>query len=83
MGRRWSPAVDPGSPAEKAGVKPGWEVLSVDGKDLAPAIQKLKADPAIHELTLERAVAGAAERTRRAARLSVAFLDGANRGIPR
>ena len=49
-------SVDPGSPAEKAGVKPGWVVVSVDTKELGPAIQKLKADPAIHEITLERAV---------------------------
>jgi carboxyl-terminal processing protease len=48
--------VNPGSPAEKAGVKPGWRVVSAGGKDLAPVIEKLAADPAIHELQLERAV---------------------------
>ena len=54
--------VDPGSPAEKAGVKPGWAVFSVDGKELAPAIQKLKADRG-HPRTHTRARgAGAPER---------------------
>ena len=48
--------VDPDSPADYAGVKPGWMVVSVEGKPLAPAIQMLSADPQIHELTLERAV---------------------------
>jgi carboxyl-terminal processing protease len=71
-------SVDPGSPAENAGVKLGWMVVSVGGKPLAPAIQKLSADPAVHEITLERAVL---------ARLTgdpgeevhVVFLDGENR----
>ena len=48
--------VDPGSPAEKAGVKPGWAIESVNGKPLRDAIDKLKADPQIHEITLERAI---------------------------
>jgi carboxyl-terminal processing protease len=72
--------IDPGSPAEKAGVKPGWQIVSVGGKDLGPAIQKLKADPAIHELTLERAVlarlSGPVGR-----KIRMSFLDGANRNL--
>ncbi len=70
--------VDPGSGAEKAGVKLGWAVAKVESIDLPLVIQKLKSDPSIHELTLERAVL---------ARLSgpvggkrhIVFLDGANR----
>jgi carboxyl-terminal processing protease len=69
--------VEAGSSAEKLGVKPGWAILSVNGKDLSPVIEKLKADPEIHELTMERAVLGrllgnAGEK------LPVVFLDGAN-----
>src|SRR5580658_9739469 len=37
--------VDPGSPAEKAGVRTGWIISSVEGKDLDAAVQKLTADP--------------------------------------
>jgi carboxyl-terminal processing protease len=82
--------LDPGSPAEKAGVQPGWKILSVDGKELAPAILKLQSDPAVHELTLEHALAarlsGAAGGS-----IRVRFVDGANRertldlglGLPR
>ncbi len=69
--------VDPGSPAETAGVKPGWEVVSVDGRDLAPAIQKLKADPAIHELTLERSVLARLSGPA-GGKIRASFLDGAN-----
>jgi carboxyl-terminal processing protease len=49
--------VDPGSPAEKAGVKTGWIIASAGGKELAPIIEKLKQDASMHELTLNRAVA--------------------------
>ena len=48
--------VDPGSPADKAGVKVGWEIDGVSGVLLAPLIHKLKEDPDITDLTLERAV---------------------------
>jgi len=34
-------SLEPGTPAEKAGVKPGWEVLRVDGKEIAPLIEKI------------------------------------------
>lgn len=69
--------VDPGSDAEKAGVQRGWVVVSANGKEFAPVIAKLKANPEIHELALERAVH---------ARLTgligdsidVVFLDGGN-----
>lgn len=38
-------------------IKAGWEILQANGVDLAPVVAKLQADPAIHELQLERAVA--------------------------
>jgi len=61
-GRAVVTAIDPGSPAEKAGVQLGWAIVSVGGKDLAPAIQKLSADPEVHELMLERAVESRLDR---------------------
>ncbi|MGA3187306.1 MAG: S41 family peptidase [Bryobacteraceae bacterium] len=74
--------LDPGSPAEKAGVKPGWVVISVNGKPLGPVIEKLKSDPEIHELALERAVhsrlTGLVGST-----IKVAFLDAANTPVTR
>jgi carboxyl-terminal processing protease len=34
-------SVDPGSPAETAGVKPGWEIVRVEGKEVAETIHKI------------------------------------------
>jgi carboxyl-terminal processing protease len=35
-------SVDPGSPAAVRGVKPGWQILRVDGKDVLPGIRKIQ-----------------------------------------
>jgi carboxyl-terminal processing protease len=74
--------LDPGSPAERAGVKRGWVIESANGKPLAPVIAKLKSDPEIHELALERAVrarlTGAIGDT-----IKIAFLDGKNAQVTR
>ena len=35
-------SVDPGSPAALRGVKPGWQILRVDGKDVLPGIRKIQ-----------------------------------------
>jgi carboxyl-terminal processing protease len=70
--------VDPGSSADNAGVKRGWTVVSVGGKLLAPAIQKLSADPEIHQITLQRAVL-ARLSGQTGAKLHVVFLDGSNK----
>jgi carboxyl-terminal processing protease len=72
--------VDPGSPAEKQGVRPGWQILRAGGKELQPIIDRARSNPAIHELQLTRAVL---------ARLSgpiggtvdVAFLDGSSKSV--
>ena len=73
--------VDPESPADYAGVKPGWMVVSVEGKELAPAIQILSADPSISELTLQRAVLSRLSG-RTGAKIHVVFLDGDGRNRP-
>ena len=73
-------SLDPGSPAEKQGVKPGWQIERTRGIDLDPLITQARANPAIHELQLTRAVL---------ARLSgpiggtveAAFLDGAGKTV--
>jgi carboxyl-terminal processing protease len=77
-GRAVVTSIDPGSPAERAGVHLGWAIVSVGGKELGPAIQKLSADPEIHEITLERAVESRLSGET-GAKLPVVFLDGANK----
>jgi carboxyl-terminal processing protease len=73
-------AVDPGSPAARQGVRPGWQIERAGGKELKSVIDQARSNPAIHELQLTRAVL---------ARLSgpiggtveVAFLDGGGKTI--
>ena len=48
--------VDPGSPAERAGVKLGWVVASVKGTALAPVIRAMASDATLLELHLTRAL---------------------------
>ncbi|MBZ5676101.1 MAG: hypothetical protein LAP61_17810 [Acidobacteriia bacterium] len=49
-------SVDPGSPAEKLGVQPGWQIERAGGRDLKTTIDQAHSNPAIHELQLTRAV---------------------------
>ena len=49
-------SVDPGSPAEKQGVRPGWQIERTHGIDLDPLIKQARSNPAVHELQLTRAV---------------------------
>jgi carboxyl-terminal processing protease len=74
--------LDPGSSAERSGVKRGWIVFSVNAKPLGPIIEKLNSDPEIHELALERAVharlTGVVGNS-----MTVVFLDGSNAQVSR
>src|SRR5215471_5513468 len=49
-------AIDPASPAERAGVRPGWAVLHANGRELNPILKKLEGDPAVSELSRTRAL---------------------------
>jgi len=70
-------SLDPGSPAERAGVRAGWIIQSVNGKEISPVIKRLLADSSVSELTLTRAVlarlSGELGET-----ISVTFLNGSN-----
>jgi carboxyl-terminal processing protease len=63
-------------------VKPGWEVREVDGAELSPLVTKLRADAAIHELQLERAVTARLTGPVDAVRHFV-FADGNNTRVAR
>ena len=67
---------DPDSPAEKAGVKPGWIVVSVKGLPFAPAIKELESDPALIELTRTRALLSRLTGPV-GGKIQATFLDGA------
>jgi carboxyl-terminal processing protease len=84
-GRALVVAVEDGSPAAGAGVRPGWIVTGVDGKSLAPAIEDLSAefaDTLYLDLVLASAVmarlGGAVGET-----VKVELLDGRGRKVKR
>ncbi len=67
--------VDPGSPADRGGVKPGWAILNAKGVNLQAAAKELAADPTIPEIVYTRVltarITGAI-----GAKLPIVFLDG-------
>ena len=71
--------VDADSSAAAKGVKPGWEILSVEGSETAPALKRISAsfhDSTLLDLYLSRAVLG--RLTGAAGKpVTVEFLDGA------
>ena len=66
----------------QTGVKLGWEVLHTNAADLPQLVAKLQADPAIHELQLERAVAARLSGPIDAVRSTV-FADATNTRVTR
>lgn len=73
-------SVDPGSPAEKQGVRPGWQILRSGGKELKPVLDQARSNPDIHELQLTRAVAARLSGLL-GGTVSASFLDGAGKTV--
>jgi carboxyl-terminal processing protease len=73
-------SVDPGSPADKQGVRPGWQIERTRGIELEPLIEQGRSNPAVHELQLTRAVlarlSGPIGGT-----LEATFLDASNKTV--
>jgi carboxyl-terminal processing protease len=76
-------SVEPDSPAA-AGVKPGWEILRIDGKDPGPGLAKIRDSlsdqPTLLDLlqaeTVTRRLSGNAGKS-----VEVQFLDGRNKKV--
>ncbi|MGH9659057.1 MAG: S41 family peptidase, partial [Bryobacteraceae bacterium] len=52
-------SVDEGSTASKAGVRPGWQILRIDGQELTLAVRKVNEaykDSTVREMLLSRAI---------------------------
>jgi len=76
-------SVDPGSAAEKSGIKPGWELVKIDGKELAPVIQKVQdqfAKSTLLDLRLSRSVLGRLMGPHGSA-VHLDLLDGGNHAV--
>jgi carboxyl-terminal processing protease len=73
-------SLDPGSPAEKLGIRPGWQIERAGERDLQAVIDQARSNPAVHELQLTRAVmarlSGPIGGT-----LDATFLDASGRSV--
>ncbi len=74
-------SVDPGSSAEQAGVRPGWQIVSIGGIELKAVIEQAMADPTIHELQLTRGLLARLSGPA-GAQVRAAFLDGSGKAVP-
>ncbi len=73
-------SVDPDSPAEKQGVRPGWQIERAHGIDLEPLIKQARSNPAIHELQLTRAILARLSGPV-GGMLDAVFLDGSGKTV--
>jgi carboxyl-terminal processing protease len=73
-------SLDPGSPAEKLGVRPGWQIERTHGIDLEPLIRQGRSNPAVHELQLTRAMLARLSGPI-GGKLDAVFLDGAGKTV--
>ena len=76
-------SVDAGSPAAKAGVRRGWQILQIRGKDVAPTIESVDGayrNSTLREMMLARAVAAKLGGDS-GERVGVRFLDGAGKTV--
>lgn len=73
-------SLDPGSPAEKQGVRPGWQIERAGGRDLQTVIDQARSNPAVHELQLTRAVLARLSGPI-GGKLDAVFLDGSGRTV--
>jgi len=73
-------AVDEGSPGAKAGVRPGWVILQIEGKDVAGSIETVGSvykDSTLRDMMLSRALTSRLSRGV-GEKIRVQFLDGAD-----
>jgi carboxyl-terminal processing protease len=76
-------AVDPGSPAEKAGVKPGWEIIQIGPQEIPKRLASLAKEfegRTLKDLILSDAVAGRLEGAVGGS-VPVTFRDGGGQAV--
>jgi len=78
-------SVETGSPAARAGVQRGWQMVQIAGVDLAPVVRKLNetyGKSSLREIMLRRAILSRLEGDG-GQPVKVGFLDGANQPVTR
>jgi len=84
-GRAVVTAIAPDSPAATAGIKPGWEIVRIGGKELAKSIDRIDRKLAVttlHELMLTRAIGERLDGDA-GTQVKIEFRDGAGRRLER
>ncbi|MBV9768855.1 MAG: hypothetical protein JOZ32_04730 [Bryobacterales bacterium] len=77
-------SVEPGSSASSQGVRPGWQILSIAGADLAPIVTKLNqtyAGSTLRDLMLRRAILARLEGDNASRAELIEFLDGDSKQV--
>jgi carboxyl-terminal processing protease len=60
-GRAIVTSVEPDSPAARNGIKPGWEIVKIEGREVAPVLKRIGerfASSTLNDMRLSRAVLG-------------------------
>jgi len=76
-------SVEPGSPAAAHAVKPGWEIVRVNGKEMAPVLESIRAqykDSTLLDLRLTRSVLSRLQG-RSGTTVQLDFLDGRDQTV--
>jgi len=76
-------SVDEGSPAAKAGVRPGWQILQIKGREVAGAIETISGvyrDSTLRDMMLSRAMTSRLNSDP-GGKVQVQFLDGSGRKV--
>jgi carboxyl-terminal processing protease len=76
-------SVEQGSPAAKAGVHPGWRILQINGKEVAPPIEAISGvykDSTLRDMMLSRAMTSRLTAGM-GGKVQVQFLDGADKQV--
>ncbi len=83
-GRAVVTKVEPDSPAARNGVKPGWEIAAIEGRELAPILKRIAgryASSTLLQIRLTRAVLGRLQGPA-GAPVKLDLVDGAGRTAP-
>ena len=83
-GRAIVTTVEPDSPAARNGVKPGWEIARIDGREVAPVLKRIGerfSSSTLNDMRLSRAVLGRLQGPT-GKTVKVELVDGGGTAVP-